>query len=304
MCGCDHLQQQCGDKRRVHPGVQQIEGSELSPSPILIQTNGLANLPAEGGLVLVCRVTTMRYNVAMDRDTEVVDEQVCALVVDDDGDMRALIAGVLLDRGHLAVTAASAEEAMANLPHFTFQVAYLDHNLPGMEGMVLGEWLRRHNPFMEIALVTGNPDERLRRLCAEHDLELIAKPFDVSELLQLPARYVERAVERHDEQSEATQWYDPPIRDFWEELEPAFDLPSIPSRIEERLERRINDALANIRSVSRYTERERVVALSGLLAARVLGIRLARGRDGKTLYEEYDDVMLARGRRKEFSTES
>lgn len=231
------------------------------------------------------------------------DVQICALIVDDDVDMRNLIANVMLEHGHLTVTANSAEEALASLPHYTFQVAFLDHNLPGMEGMVLGEWLRRNNPFMEIALVTGSTDVRLETLCSEHGVELVRKPFDVSDLLELPARYVERAVIRLGEESEASDWYDPPIGEFIDELGALFDLPSIPKRIEDRLDHRIGQALATIRSVSRYTERERIVALTGLLAARVLGVRLPRTSDGRTRYQEYDDIMRELGRRPEFGRE-
>ena len=45
----------------------------------------------------------------------------------------------------------------------------------------------------------------------------------------------------------------------------------------------------------------RVVALSGLLAARVLGVRLHPWSDGTSLEQLYDEIMQASGRRPEFS---
>jgi hypothetical protein len=42
------------------------------------------------------------------------------------------------------------------------------------------------------------------------------------------------------------------------------------------------------------------MALSGLLTARVLGVTLPRAKNGVTLFEEYDRLMLERGRRPEF----
>lgn len=231
------------------------------------------------------------------------DGQICALVVDDDPDMRELIAKVLLEHGHLAVTAKSAEEGLAALPLYTFQVAYVDHQLPGMEGMVFGEWLRRNNPHMQIALVTGAADEDLEDMASERAIRFIRKPFDVRELLELPALYVEAARERLHGESESDEFAEAPVGLYFDDLTGFFDLPSIPSRIEERLTHRIGDALTNLHSVSRYTERDRVAALCGLLAARVLGIRLPRGRGGKTLYEEYDALMIERGRRPIFGEE-
>ena len=228
--------------------------------------------------------------------------QLCALVVDDDDAMRTLLAEVLLEHGHLAVTAGSAEEAAACLPLYTFHLAYLDHNLPGMEGFVFGEWLRRNNAFMQIALVTAEVDEQLRAKCRELGLAFVPKPFDVRDVLELATLYLEGAAARMEEDREAPNpWHDPPFALFADDLAAFYAMPSVPNRIEETLVRRVGDAMANLHSVSRYTERDRVAALSGLIVARVMGIRLPRGRGGKTLYEEYDELMVDYGRRPEFS---
>lgn len=238
----------------------------------------------------------------MTSDTSQPSTQLCALVVDDDEAMRTLLAEVLLEHGHLAVTAGSAEEAAACLPLYTFHLAYLDHNLPGMEGFVFGEWLRKNNAFMQIALVTAQVDDELRTRCAELGLTFVAKPFDVRDVVELSTRYLEAAAARMEEDKEAPNpWHDPPFALFADDLAGFYAMPSASNRIEETLVRRIGDAMANLHSVSRYTERDRVAALSGLLTARVMGIRLPRGRAGKTLYEEYDDLMIDYGRRPEFS---
>ncbi len=231
-------------------------------------------------------------------------EQLTALVVDDDPAMRALLASILLEYGHLAVTAGSAEEAMATLPLYTFQLAYLDHNLPGMEGVVFGEWLRRNNPFMQIALVTGVEDDALEERVQDRGIVFVQKPFDVHDVTELVSRYLEAARERlqRDQESES-EWHAPPFELFTEELPAYFGLPSVPARIEDGLVRRINEAMANMRSVGRYSERDRVAALAGLLAARVLGVRVPRGRRDMTLYEEYDEIMEGLGRRREFTSD-
>jgi hypothetical protein len=52
--------------------------------------------------------------------------------------------------------------------------------------------------------------------------------------------------------------------------------------------------------VGRYTERDRVLALAGLLSARVLGIDLPKTQSGHSLYQEYDQIMVQQGRRTEF----
>src|SRR5215510_14461459 len=94
-------------------------------------------------------------------------DQVNILVIDDVSALRGLLVDIITRRGHQAVPAASAEEGLELLPFWTFQVAFIDQKLPGMEGLVLGEYLRRNNPDMTIALVTGEQDTRLPRLAKE-----------------------------------------------------------------------------------------------------------------------------------------
>lgn len=235
--------------------------------------------------------------------TEEAREQLNVLVVDDDPAMRELVAEIVHREGHQAIVAESAEKALEILPLWTFQVAFLDHDLPGMEGLLLGEYLRRSNPDMIIALVTGDDDPRLERRTREIGVAFIAKPFDNAALKRLMEEYVERAKERADRRARREDPdFEPPIGRYAAELSECFGIPKVPDRIGERLVGTVQRCLNNLRSVSRYSERDRVIALSGLLAARVLGVELLRASSGLTLYEEYDRLMQHHGRRTEFGS--
>lgn len=229
-------------------------------------------------------------------------DQLNVLVVDDDPAMRELLAEIVHREGHQAIAAESAEKALEVLPLWSFQIAFLDQNLPGMEGLLLGEYLRRSNPDMIIALVTGEDDPRIERRTRELCVTFIAKPFDNARIKRVIEEYVERAKERalQRERREDPD-FEPPIGRFAAELPDCFGIPKVPDRISDRLAGTVQRCLTNLRSVSRYTERDRVVALSGLLTARVLGVDLPRASSGLTLYEEYDRLMQAHGRRTEFS---
>ena len=111
--------------------------------------------------------------------------QLHILVIDDDEDMRQLLTEVLLPDQHQVYAAGSAEEGLQLLPYTTFDVAFLDQNLPGMEGLVLGEFLRKNNSQMTVALVTGNDDPRLPKLGDQAGIRVIAKPFEVREILDV-----------------------------------------------------------------------------------------------------------------------
>jgi CheY-like chemotaxis protein len=118
------------------------------------------------------------------------------LVVDDDEAIRALLVGILASGDHVVSPAASAEEALQLLPYQTFDLALLDHNLPGMEGLVLGEYLQRNNPRMEVVLVTGDDDPRVERGSLRAGLSFVAKPFLPRDILDAVDRAYARLAER------------------------------------------------------------------------------------------------------------
>jgi CheY-like chemotaxis protein len=230
--------------------------------------------------------------------------QLNILVIDDDESMRGLLVDVITRREHQAVPVGSAEEGLALLPHWTFHIAFLDHNLPGMEGLVFGEYLRRNNPDMTIVMVTGSDDRRVERKSRDLSLAFIPKPFKVADIQRIMDEYLEGATQREEQRkSREDRDYGPPISTFFRDLPETFAIPSVPNRIHDRLVETLKRSLNNLRSAARYTERERVVVLSGLLTARVLGVDLPRTTSGTTLYEEYDRLMRERGRRTEFDAD-
>lgn len=228
-------------------------------------------------------------------------EQLNVLVIDDDADMRRLLVELITRREHQAVPAESAEEGLALLPHWTFQLAFLDHNLPGMEGLLLGEYLRHNNPDMTIALVTGDADDKLARRTRDLHIQFVPKPFDVDRIAGIMDDCIATLRERDEKRRRREDGdFVPPIASYAGELAEVYGIPNVPSRVTNRLVETLKRSLNNLRTTSRYSERERVVALSGLLTARVLGIDLPKSSTGCSLYEEYDRCMREHGRRPEF----
>lgn len=214
------------------------------------------------------------------------------LVIDDDPLVREIISVALRDEGHQVVAVESAEHGLEQLPYYTFEVAFLDHHLPGMEGLVLGEYLRANNPRMQIALVTGAADERLKRLASSKGLIVVEKPFEVEQLLDIVEQY-QASVRARSEQAvaRAAASYEPAVAEQWQALPSFFDTPHVPQRIEELLARKIRLALDNLRFGTEDPDRDRVAAYAGLLAAQVLGVHLPKQKDGHTLFQHYDALM-------------
>lgn len=228
------------------------------------------------------------------------------LVIDDDPAIRDLVARAVLAEGHQVVAVGSAEAGLEQLPFYTFEVALLDHRLPGMEGLVLGEYLHRNNPSMEVALMTGDADPRLAQLAQAAGLELLPKPFDLDDI----TRFLDRAMAKEHARVHA---HSPAAADpdvghpidlapHLSSLSKAFAAPAVSQRIEELLARRVREALEAIRYGDAFDERARAIAYAGIVTAEVLGIHLPRPKHHASMAAWYDELMQKSGRPTAFGT--
>jgi len=226
------------------------------------------------------------------------------LVIDDDEGTRQLLVDIISRDEHQVVTASSAEQALGLLPFWTFQVAFIDQGLPGMEGLVISEYLRRNNPGMMIALITGSGDARVERRTRDLELRYIEKPFRVESITDVLDAWLESSRERERQsRNRIDPDYYPPIAAYADDIGDSFAIPRVPDRIEERLVATLRRCLSDMKSARRYSERDRILALSGLLAAQVLGVSLPKTSGGLSLFEEYDEIMRDRGKATAFSDE-
>jgi CheY-like chemotaxis protein len=209
------------------------------------------------------------------------------LVVDDDEGLRALLVGILSPGEHLVSAAASAEEALQLLPYQTFDLALLDHNLPGMEGLVLGEYLQRNNPRMEVVLVTGDDDPRVERSSLRAGLSFVAKPFLPRDIFDAVDRAYARLAERA---SDAPPPALEPVRldaAARARIAEVFEGLNLPERWVARLQREARDRLAALKRRGDPVDRD--VALACLVALALAG--------EKAPFEAYDAVAEAHGDR-------
>ncbi len=117
------------------------------------------------------------------------------LVVDDDPDVREMIAEYLSTHGYEVAQAESGEAMRAALARAVPDVVLLDVHMPGEDGLSLARYLReRYN--LGIIMVTGAGDvvDRIVGLEVGAD-DYVAKPFDPREL-RARVRSVMRRVQR------------------------------------------------------------------------------------------------------------
>ena len=109
------------------------------------------------------------------------------LVVDDDADIRAMLAMVLKDRGFDVSQAASAFEVLDHLDGLNSDVFLVDVMMPQVDGMELCRRLRQepHTRYACIILVSAKAHalDKVEGLRAGAD-DYITKPFDPDELVE------------------------------------------------------------------------------------------------------------------------
>ncbi|HEX8402193.1 MAG TPA: sigma-54 dependent transcriptional regulator [Allosphingosinicella sp.] len=116
------------------------------------------------------------------------------LVVDDEQDIRELVAGVLEDEGYATRAAANSSEAMAALGDRRPSLVLLDVWLQGskLDGLQLLEEIKRRDPSLPVLMISGhgNLDTAVAAI-RQGAVDFIEKPFEAEHLLHLVARATE-----------------------------------------------------------------------------------------------------------------
>jgi signal transduction histidine kinase/ActR/RegA family two-component response regulator len=123
----------------------------------------------------------VRTNARMSKRTTADDEashELSVLLVDDETDIVHALAGLMTARGWHAITASSfdAAIAIAGNPARAFDVAVIDHRLPGGDGIELIARLRERRPDLPALIVTG--DVAVQWQVRRHGLRVLHKPLD------------------------------------------------------------------------------------------------------------------------------
>jgi CheY-like chemotaxis protein len=108
------------------------------------------------------------------------------LVVDDEKTTSETLTVIFSNHGYQARAAYSAEEAVDVMAEWQPDVALLDVNLPGMNGIDLAIALKASAPTCRVLLFSGYPNtEDLLNAAAEagHVFEIISKPVHPTLLL-------------------------------------------------------------------------------------------------------------------------
>jgi DNA-binding NtrC family response regulator len=113
------------------------------------------------------------------------DGRIRILVVEDDAEMRGLLADVLSDEGYAVEGALNGAEALILLRTESFAAIVLDKNMPGLSGLDLLPGMRTICPETPVILITAFGDVSAYMDAMEKGaFEFIYKPFRMEDLLR------------------------------------------------------------------------------------------------------------------------
>jgi DNA-binding NtrC family response regulator len=118
-----------------------------------------------------------------DEEESVVTTHAKILVVDDDGEMRALLVDVLQKEGYETAEASDGAQAVLALRTREFDLILIDKNMPGPSGLDLLPGLRRVCPRSQFIMMTAFGDVPSYMEAVEKGaVEFLFKPFRMEEL--------------------------------------------------------------------------------------------------------------------------
>lgn len=108
------------------------------------------------------------------------------LIVDDEVEIREVVAEYLETLGHRVVAVGSGREAMDAMDRqeLRYDIALVDWQMPGISGRDVILELGRRNATQAVLIITGHMSEALGRTTPHVRTDIIHKPFSLSELRQ------------------------------------------------------------------------------------------------------------------------
>jgi two-component system, NtrC family, sensor histidine kinase HydH len=115
------------------------------------------------------------------------------LVVDDDSSLSELLAFILEREGYQPLLCATPFEAIAISEKERVELAFVDINLPEIDGLKLAAILRQHNPACEVIIMTGfgTFDNAVQAIKIGVN-DFLTKPFSRAEIIFCLSRFQER----------------------------------------------------------------------------------------------------------------
>jgi len=135
------------------------------------------------------------------------------LIVDDEQDIRDVLAMTLADLGYDVVTAEEGEEALGIFQNVSPPIVVTDIKMPGMDGIELLQKMKQQNPETEVIMITGHGDQDLAIRSLKHEAtDFITKPINI-DVLEIALRRAQERILTRQKLKEYTEHLEQLLRE-------------------------------------------------------------------------------------------
>src|ERR1700742_3679766 len=116
------------------------------------------------------------------------------LIVDDEADIRDLVAGILQDEGYQTRTAQNSDDALAAIVSRRPNLVFLDIWLQGsrLDGLQLLDAVKQEHPELPVVMISGHGNIETAVAAIKHGAyDFIEKPFKADRLVLVADRALE-----------------------------------------------------------------------------------------------------------------
>ena len=121
-------------------------------------------------------------------------------MIDDEDSVRDILSRMLKAKGHQVVAVSNGQEGIEKFKSEVFDLVFTDLGMPKISGWDVGKAVKRINPIIPVAMITGWGMELSKDKMAENGIDLIiSKPFNMEQVMQLVSEAIElkRTFELH-----------------------------------------------------------------------------------------------------------
>ena len=113
-----------------------------------------------------------------------MEPQFSILVVDDNENIREVLAVILSGSGYRCESAKNGLDAMQRVRQSRFDAVVTDLEMPEMDGIALTREIRQQFSSLPVMVMTGHSDEEYRESAFRAGAkEFLSKPFDLPDLI-------------------------------------------------------------------------------------------------------------------------